>query len=70
MDIPLFVIATALVLVVAALMLFVIVVVSIRSEDRLRTLDAPPGYAGIMTRRVLGAYAHNCSASAPCSGRR
>ncbi|MEV2268718.1 hypothetical protein [Nonomuraea africana] len=71
MDLPLFVIGAALVLVVAALVLFVILVVSIRSEDRRRTLDAPPGYAGIMTRRVLSAYAHNCSASAPsCSGRR
>lgn len=63
MDIGLFVVFLALAMSVATLVLFVVLVAVIRSEDR---RHAP---TGALSRRLLGTYAHRCP-PATCAGRR
>lgn len=71
MDIPLFIVLMALALAATVLVLFVVLVVAIRSQDRRRTFDGTPSNAEHLTRRLLGTYAHHCQhTTSTCSGRR
>ncbi|WP_214320583.1 hypothetical protein [Nonomuraea sediminis] len=70
MDIPLLIVALAVVLAAATLALFVVLVISIHRDDNRRTLDTAPSSAQALTRNLLGAYAHHCPPSALCPGRR
>ncbi|MFI6902017.1 hypothetical protein ACIBKY_12190 [Nonomuraea sp. NPDC050394] len=71
-DIPLLVVVVAFVLAVATLIAFVIMAISIRSEDNRRRLVGTPSHTEWMTRRLVGAYArrHDRTAATPKGGER
>jgi hypothetical protein len=59
MDIALFVVFLALALSVATLVLFVVLVVAIKREDKGHLPNTAASPMGAMSRRVLGTYAHH-----------
>ncbi|WP_436756717.1 hypothetical protein [Streptosporangium sp. V21-05] len=71
MDIPLFIIFLALFLSGCALVVFTVLIVSIRTEDRRMSMArAPRTPIEGMSRRLLGTHAHRCSDPALCDVRR
>ncbi|MET7459616.1 hypothetical protein [Nonomuraea sp. NPDC005501] len=59
MDIGLFVVFLALALSATMLVLFVVLVISIKREDKRHLPNTAASPMGAMSRRVLGTYAHH-----------
>jgi hypothetical protein len=59
--VPLFVVILAVLLAACLLTTFLLLIISIRAEDRRMSLGNPPRTpAQALFRRLLGAYAHHC----------